>query len=751
MHTHLSQSLPRVDAAGKVTGETAYPGDLAPENLLYGKVLFSGQPHARLKSLDLSAAEAVPGVVAIFTAADVPVNEYGLILPDQPVFIGPSAKMGSEVSLWEGDHVALVVAETEEAAARARALIRAEWEPLPIITDMFEAMKDEVVLHPWHGSNILHKYQIRKGDMTLGWSAADVVVEGEYRLPYQEHAYLQPEAGVGYIDEEGRVTVQIAGQWTHEDQEQVAHALGLPEERVRIIYPAIGGAFGGREDMSLQIVLGLAAMRLHERGIHRPVRIVWTREESIIGHHKRHEAIVRTKWGATKEGMITAVSAEVFMNSGAYAYTSTKVLGNFHLMVTGPYEIPHAHLDSYAITTNNVPGGAFRGFGGPQGAFVAENQMNKLAELLGLDPVAIRLKNALTEEKLLTVQTPMPKGVSMKEVITRCAAEAGWGSEQLTVNSEQLTDNGRMFASIQSLPPNPQALKKGRGFACSFKNVGFSFGAPEKCEAIIELHGGAEIERVVLRHAAAEVGQGTHTALKQMAAAAVGVDVSQVELIMSDTASSGNSGSVSASRMTFMAGNAIRQAAEAALEKWQDEERPAVAHETYRPPKTEPYAPETGICMPNFSYGYVAEAVELTVDVETGHIFLDRVVCANDVGKAINPRLVEGQIEGAVIQAHGYALMENLQVKDGRIVNPYFSQYLIPGIKDVPTKVESIIMEVPDPIGPWGARGMAEMPFLPLAPAVVAALHDATGVWFDEIPLLPYKVVEKLREHGIGE
>jgi CO/xanthine dehydrogenase Mo-binding subunit len=744
MNSYRSQSLPRVDAAGKVTGETAYPGDLAPENLLYGKVLFSGQPHARLKSLDLSAAEAVPGVVAIFTAADVPVNEYGLIMPDQPVFIGPSAKMGSEVSLWEGDHVALVVAETEEAAMKARALIRAEWEPLPIITDMFEAMKDEVVLHPWHGSNMLHKYQIRKGDMTLGWSAADVVVESEYRLPYQEHAYLQPEAGLGYIDSEGRVTVEIGGQWTHEDQEQVAHALGLPEEKVRIIYPAIGGAFGGREDMSLQIVLGLAAMRLHERGIQRPVRVVWTREESIIGHHKRHEAIVRTKWGATKEGMITAVSAEVFMNSGAYAYTSTKVLGNFHLMVTGPYEIPHAHLDSYAITTNNVPGGAFRGFGGPQGAFVAETQINKLAELLGLDPVAIRLKNALVEGSLLTVQTPMPKGVSLKEVIARCAAEADW------TGNRQPATNGQ-FASIQSLPPNPQALRKGRGFACSFKNVGFSFGAPEKCEAIIELHGAAEIERVVLRHAAAEVGQGTHTALKQMAAAATGVDVSQVELIMSDTATSGNSGSVSASRMTFMAGNSIRQAAEAALEKWQNEERPAIAHETYRPPKTEPYAPETGICMPNFSYGYVAEAVELTVDVETGHIFVDRVVCANDVGKAINPRLVEGQIEGAVVQAHGYALMENLQVKDGRIVNPYFSQYLIPGIKDVPTKVESIIMEVPDPIGPWGARGMAEMPFLPLAPAVVAALHDATGVWFDEIPLLPYKVVEKLREHGIGE
>jgi CO/xanthine dehydrogenase Mo-binding subunit len=286
--------------------------------------------------------------------------------------------------------------------------------------------------------------------------------------------------------------------------------------------------------------------------------------------------------------------------------------------------------------------------------------------------------------------------------------------------------------------------------ACSFKNVGFSFGAPEKCDAIIELHGKAEIEKVILRHGAAEVGQGSHTALKQMAATAVGVDVSLVEIDMSDTASSGNSGSVSASRMTFMAGNSIRQAAEKALEKWTNEERPAIANETYVPPPTQPYDPETGVCMPNFAYGYVAEAVELTVDIDTGHIRIDRVVCANDVGKAINPMLVEGQIEGAVVQAHGYAMMENLQLKDGRILNPYLSQYLIPGIKDIPTHVESIIMEVPDPIGPWGARGMAEMPFLPLAPAIVAALHDATGVWFDEIPLMPYKVVAKLREHGIG-
>jgi len=734
----------RIDAHGKVTGDALYPGDLTPSNLLHGRVLFSGQPHARMLAMDTSAAEAVPGVIAIFTARDVPVNEYGLGQPDQPVFVGlGSDKPYSDISLWEGDHVALVVAESEAVAARAAALIHIEWESLPILSDVREAMKDELVLHPWVGSNILKHYQIRKGDMAAGWAAADAIIEGSYRLPHQEHAYLQPEAGVGRIDDEGRVTVEVAGQWTHEDQKQVAHALNLPADRVRIIYPAIGGAFGGREDMSLQIVLGLAALRLHERGIERPVRVIWSREESIIGHHKRHQAWVKTKWGVTRDGKLTAVEAELILDSGAYTYTSPKVLGNANLMVTGPYVIPNAHIDSYAVTTNNIPGGAFRGFGGPQGAFAAECQMNKLAEALGIDPVELRLRNVLREGDLLTTQTPIPRGVSMAEVVEAAAQAAGWGTTRDT--GRPMIDVLGERSPFQTIPSDPASIRRGRGFACAFKNVGFSFGAPEQCQAIIELHGGKEIERVVLRHAGAEVGQGSHTAFKQMAAAAVGVPVERVELRLSDTASSGNSGSVSASRMTFMAGNSIRLAAEEALVKWTDEDRPAIAHVTYKPPPTQPYDPETGYSMPNFTYGYVAEVVDLAVDTQTGHIHVERVVCADDVGKVINRINVEGQIEGAVVQAFGYAVMENLVVRDGRVLNPYLSQYLIPGIQDIPARVDSVLVEVPDPLGPWGARGMAEMPFMPLAPAVVAALHDATGVWFDEIPVLPWKVVEGLR------
>jgi CO/xanthine dehydrogenase Mo-binding subunit len=746
----------RVDAPGKVTGAALFPGDLTRERLLHAKVLFSNQPHARMVRMDTSAAEAVPGVIAIFTAADVPVNEYGLTMFDQPVLVGVNGSgrspVPSDVSRWEGDQVAMIVAETETAAAQARERIEIEWEQLPIIPDVDTAVRDEILLHPEHPnqSNIYHHYKIRKGDMAAGWAAAEVIIEGEYHLPNQEHAYLQPEAALSYVDEQGRVTVEIAGQWTHEDQAQIAHALDLPPEQVRIIYPAIGGAFGGREDMSLQIVMALASWKLHQRGETRPVRCIWSREESIIGHHKRHRARAKTRWGATREGKITAVEAELYMDAGAYNYTTNKVMGNFHLTVGGPYEIPNAHIDSYAVYTNSVPGGAFRGFGAPQGCFVAESQMNKLAEALGMGPVELRLKNCYRENSIGITQTPLPAGVSLPQVIEACAA-AGWsgGAEEQGGGGEEvhLRPSAPLLPrSFESLPPDPTTLRFGRGFACAYKNIGYSFGFPERCEATIELYGAGSIERVVLKHAAAEVGQGTHTALRQMAATAVGVPLEMVELVMSDTAVTGDSGSVSASRMTWMAGNAIQLAAEAAKQEWTDEDRPAVGHARFTPPATQPLHPETGHATPNFAYGYVAECVDLAVDIETGHIHLLRVVCADDVGKAINPRLIEGQIEGGVVQALGYAVTEELVVRDGRTLNPRFSTYLIPGVRDIPDAVESVILEIPDPRGPWGARGMAEMPFIPLAAAIAAALHDATGVWFNEIPLTAVKVAARLRD-----
>jgi len=731
----IGQSARRVDAVDKVTGEALYPGDLVREDMLHMKVLFAGRPHARILSIDTAAAEAAPGVHAILTAKDVPVNEYGLIMPDQPVLCGPGGdKEGADVVRCVGDQVALVIADTEEQAAHALKLIAVEYEDLPVITAPFDAMAEGAYqIHPNTPDNVILHNRIRKGDMAAGWEQADVVVEGTYHTSWQEHAYLQPEAGLAYIDEEGRVTVEVGGQWTHEDQEQICHALDLPPEQVRVIYPAIGGAFGGREDMSIQIILALAAWKLR-----RPVKIVWTREESIIGHHKRHPMTLKARWGATREGKLVAAEVEVVSDAGAYAYTSTKVLGNTTLMCTGPYEIPNVHVDTYTVYTNNLPSGAFRGFGGPQGTFVAEGQLNKLAEALDMDVVELRMKNVLTEGALLSVGTPLVKGVSIPQVVEKCAEESGW---QRTADGWQMPETEQ--------PATPYK-RRGIGFACAFKNVGFSFGAPEQCTATVELHGGAEIEEVVLRHAGAEVGQGTHTAMAQMAAEAAGVPLEKVRLHMSDTTTSGDSGSVSASRMTFMAGNAIRGAVEEALQAWRAEERPAIATYQYRPPKTTPFDPKTGECEPNFAYGYVAQMAEVEVDLETGHVDLVRVVCANDVGRAINPQQVEGQIEGGVVQAQGYAIMEHFQMQDGFVQTPHLSNYLIPTVLDVPQEVRSVILEYPDPIGPWGARGMGEMPFMPLAPAITAAVHDATGVWFDSIPLTPDKVVARLREAGLG-
>ncbi|MFQ6101763.1 MAG: xanthine dehydrogenase family protein molybdopterin-binding subunit [Anaerolineae bacterium] len=749
----VGQSINRVDAHAKVTGEALFPGDFAMPGMLHAKVLFAGRPHARILDIATSEAKAAPGVVAIFTAQDVPVNEYGLQIADQPVLCGPgSSKPGADVVRFVGDQVALVVAETERAAAHARDLIHVEYQDLPVVTDPFEALKpDAPQLHPHRQPSEIHPelrtegnlichHQIRKGNMEAGWDAAAVIVESEYRTPPQEHAYLQPEAGLAYIDKacgersrtKGRVTVVVAGQWTWEDQQEIAHALDIPPERVRVIYPAIGGAFGGREDMSVQIVLALAAWRLDQLGMRRPVKIVWSREESTLGHCKRHPIWFHCKWGATHEGKLVAAEVRVVADGGAYCYTTNKVLGNVTVTCTGPYEIPNVKVDVDGVYTNNPPSGALRGFGAPQGIFAAEMQMNKLAHALGMDPVELRMKNLLRDGSLTAVGTPLPGGVGLVEVTEKCARAAGW----------QQTDQGWQKPQIRN---TQYAIRNGIGLAVGFKNAGFSFGYQENCWAKVELRGEAEIEEAMVHIGSADVGQGSHTVIHQMAAAALNLPLGRVHLAAADSGTSpGSSGSASASRTTFMAGNAVRGAAAAALKRWRDEERPAVAEYTYLAPRTTPFDPETGYGVPNFAYGYVAQAVEVEVDTETGELRILRVVCADDVGRAVNPQNVVGQIEGGVVQAVGWATCENLIVEGGRVLTPHLSTYLIPTIADVPDQVESIIVERPDPRGPWGVRGMGEMPFIPLAPALVAAVHDATSVWFDELPLTPELVLRRL-------
>ena len=730
----VGKSIDRIDSVAKVTGKALYPGDYHLPGQLIMKIVFAERPHAIVRSIDISGAKSIDGVVTVITAVDVPNNSYGLMSPDQPVLCGPGSNnpYGDRVR-FVGDQIALVIAVDEETAKKAAKLIKIDFEDLPVVSDPDHALDPDVeLLHPNLGKNEFCHFQIRHGEIEKGFAQADVIIESEYHTPMQEHAYLQPEAGIAYYDEEERITVVVAGQWAHEDREQIAHALNLPEEKVRVIYPAIGGAFGGREDMSVQIVLALAVMKLKDLGIDRPVKIVWDRRESIIGHHKRHQYKIKTKWGATKEGKLTAIQADITADGGAYMYTSNKVLGNATLMVAGPYFVPNAWVDSKAVCTNNIPGGAFRGFGAPQGCFAAEMQMNKLAKAIGMDPVEFRLRNVIQEGQESLTGSALPKGITIQKVIEAAATSAGW----------KKTDHGW---SRESLVAGGNKEKyHGVGFAAGYKNIGFSFGANETSWAGVELYGDTEIERVVVKHAGADVGQGAHTAFKQIAAQALNVPLDIVEMVVSDTVETGSSGSSSASRMTFMAGNSIIGAAREALKKWADEERPSVAVYTYKSPETTPLDPLTGESIPNFAYGYFAEAIEVEVDKQTGKVNILQVHCVDDVGKAINPLQVRGQVEGAVVQAAGYAMLENFIQENGIVRTDNLATYLIPTIMDIPGETKTIILEEQSDIGPFGAKGMAEMPFIPFAPALSSALHDATGHWYDAFPFTEERILKGL-------
>ncbi len=731
----IGESSIRVDALDKVRGKTQFASDINLPDQTYMKILFAGRPHAIIKNINTREAERVEGVLAVLTAKDVPVNEFGYYINDQAVLCGPgSTKAYADRVRYPGDKIALVIAESEEIAEVARSLIRVEFEDLPVVTDPEKAMQpDSVLLHPGQGSNVYEHKKIRKGDVEKAFQEADVIVESVYQTPIQEHAFLNTESGVGYIDEAGRVAMIVTGQWGHKDRTQIAHALGLPEERVRVVYPAIGGAFGGREDIGVQIVLGLAAMKLHERGINRPVKVVLNREESTIDHCKRHPMKIYSRWAAKKDGKVTGVETKIISDGGAYLFTTPVVTTVAMLNATGPYDIPNVKIDAYEVYTNAVPRGAMRGFGGPQGAYVAEMQMGKLANILGIDSVELRMRNIAVEGTLMSTGEPFPPGVSIQPVLETCALEMGW----------KKTANGWQKPTYSHEVPGKPHLRRGIGIGCSFKNTGFGTGYQENSSVTLELYGKSEIENVIVRHTAAEVGQGAHTVIQQMTAYALGVPLERVKVMDADTSRSDDSGAVSASRMTFMIGNAIAEAAPLALKQWQDEERPVVITHQYLAPKTTPLDPETGHCDPMVSMGYTAEAVEIEMDMETGQTRLLRVACANDVGKAINPMLVEGQLQGGMIQAYGYAVLENFIEQDGYVLTPNFSTYLIPTVLDIPEKMDIKILEIPDPRGPWGARGLGEMPVLPFAPAVAAAIQDASGIWYDSFPLIPERIWER--------
>jgi CO/xanthine dehydrogenase Mo-binding subunit len=447
-----------------------------------------------------------------------------------------------------------------------------------------------------------------------------------------------------------------------------------------------------------------------------------------VAHHKRHPVSIRCRWGAASDGRITAVEAEIIADAGAYASASVNVLKKCAIFASGCYEVPHIRVDGYAVYTNNIPSGAFRGFGSPQAQFSSEVMVTRLAHALGLDPVELRRRNIYREGSREATQHPLPPGVSALPVLERCVDEArarlGYGD------------------------PRPQAaphLRRGVGIACGIKNIGYSFGFPEQATATVELFGRAEYERAQVRIGAADVGQGSHLILRQIAAEALALPAEQVTMICDDSSEAPNAGSASASRLTLVAGSAVHDAAVAARQAWSetDEQRVQVTRQ-YRAPGTTPLDPATGEGRPNFAYGYAAQAAEVEVDLRTGLVRVLCVISVHDVGKAINRQQVEGQIEGCLAQALGYALLEHFQVRDGHILTPSLSTYLVPTVLDMPPEIVPVVLELADPIGPYGARGVAEMALVPFLPAVAAAIHDATGIWLTQQPITPERVLAAL-------
>ena len=718
----VGHSVIREDTLAKVTGEARYASDVAMPDMLHMKILFAGRPHALILSIDTKEAVDSPGVVAVLTAADVPRNISGLITQDQQVFCDHKVR-------HEGDQIGAVIAETAAQAAAAAKLVRVEYEDLPVLDDPLQAREEgQPLVHEGKPGNICHQIRVRRGDVESAFAASDIIIAHDYYTPMQEHAYLEPEAGIGYIDDQGRVTVRTSGQNNHDDLRQICAALDLPQEQVRVLYGAIGGAFGGREDVSVQIALALAAWKLQ-----RPVKTTWSREESILGHGKRHAITIRHKWGAKKDGTLLAAEVEIITDAGAYNYTSADVLNNFRYAAVGAYEIPNVSVDGYAVHTNNVPGAAFRGFGSPQSTFASEQQIDRLAAALDIDPITIRARNCLHNGSILPTQSEIPAGVSLPKLLEACALEMGAKRQ-----------NGAWTL------PKPETGKphkrRGVGLAVAMKNSGFGWGVPEGSDARVVLHGRAEIEKAEVFTGATDVGQGTHSALAQIAAEVLAIPFERIEMVTSDTATSGNAGAASASRLTMFAGNAVRQAAEEAKREWDNEERPASGGGWWDAPATTPADPETGAAFNAVSYSFAAQAVEIELDIETGEIEILSVIAVHDAGKPVNPVQVDGQVEGGLIQAQGWAITEDFTTSAGHIQTDRFSTYLIPTAMDAIPHIKSLYVDVPDNVGVYGVRGMGEIGFVPLAPAIASAIHDATNIWFDRLPLKPERIAGGLAE-----
>jgi CO/xanthine dehydrogenase Mo-binding subunit len=723
----VGESVRRVDGIPKTTGEFAYSSDLFAAGMLWGQTLRSPHAHARILEIDTTDALTSPGVHAVLTHDDVPGQKrYGLEFPDQPV-------LAVERVRYFGEPVALVAAEHPEQARRAADRIRVRYEELEPVVDP-ERATEQPPIHDerWtHGHgyldddrpNVVRRLVIRHGDPD---ATADVTVEGVYELGIQDQAFLGPESGLAVPDGGGGIDIYVATQWLHVDRDQIAPCLDLPRERVRIHLAGVGGAFGGREDLSMQIHSALLALHTD-----RPVKMVYSREESFVGHVHRHPAKIWAEHRANRDGRLVSVRMRILLDGGAYASSSTAVTSNAASFACGPYAVPNTLIESTCVYSNNPPCGAMRGFGAVQTCFAAEAQMDKLAAALELDPVELRLRNALAPGDVLPTGQKLEGSLPVAEVIRRAA---GLPVPEL----EPLPRDAIRLPGGAGNTTRGEGVRRGVGFAVGFKNIAYSEGFDDYCAARVRLleDGSAEVHC-----AAAEVGQGVSNVIVQVARTELGTE--DVVLAPHETASVDSAGSASASRLTWMAAGAVQLACRAALEERERTGGAVDVERIYRHPRTSPLDPETGQTTgerSHVAFACAAMRVLLEVDVELG---LTRVVwigTAQDIGAAINPLAVEGQIEGGTAQGLGLALMEEIQTRDGLITNASFTDYLIPTALDMPS-VESVLIEVPEPSAPFGVKGVGEPPTVVSTAAIVSALRDATGRELTRVPVRPDDLV----------
>jgi CO/xanthine dehydrogenase Mo-binding subunit len=711
----------RPDGTLKVTGEFAYSSDLWMDDMLWGVTVRSPHARARILGVDITEALAVPGVYAVLTHEDVPGEKfYGLDLKDQPVLAIDQVR-------YQGEAVALVAADHPETARRARDRIRVDYDVLKPVTDPRRAAFDPSCPKVHETGNVVRHQPVRAGDATVD---ADVVVTGEYEVGMQDQAFLGPESGLAVPAEDGGVDLFIATQWLHVDQEQIAPCVGLPADKVRLTLAGVGGAFGAREDLSMQVHACLLA--LHTR---RPVKIVYGREESFFGHVHRHPATMRYEHGATADGRLVYVKAEIVLDGGAYCSTTPAVTGNAASLGAGPYEVPNVAIDAYGVYTNNPPCGAMRGFGAVQACFAYESQMDRLADACGLDPVEIRIRNALSEGSRIStgqiVDMPAPLDDMLRHI------------RKVPMPPEADRADVRNLPGGVSNTTHGEGVVRGVGYGVGIKNICYSEGFDDYSTARVRVEVIGGVPTATVHTAGAEVGQGLVTLQAQIVRTELGVE--QVTVAPADT-TVGSAGSSSASRQSYMTGGAVRAACVAIRERLagRTPSDGEVIEETreFRHRRTTTLDPVTGQGDSHTQFAFCVHRAVVDVDVDLGLMKVVELAAVQDVGKVLNEVALEGQIQGASAQGLGLALMEEIQVSDGLIRNPSFTDYLIPTILDMPP-MRLEILEHPDPHAPYGLRGAGEPATLSSTPAIAAAIRAASGRPLNRIPVRPEHITER--------